>query len=83
MCWKSFRMYLINSTQLFVPCQEHFCKYVLSSKSPLVSYSIKQIKIALHFYFLKNLSLFSATKSETDHSAKNIIWAHFHLLVSS
>ena len=39
-CWKSFRMYLINSTQLpkilFVPCQEHFCKHFLSSKSALV-----------------------------------------------
>ena len=32
--------------------------YVLSSKSTLVLYPIKQIKIALHFYFLRDLSLF-------------------------
>ena len=42
-------MYLINSTQLpkilFVPCQEHFCKHFLTSKSALVLYSTKQLKL--------------------------------------
>ena len=39
--------------------------------------------LCLCFVFLRTFLYLGASKSETDHSAKNIIWAHFHLLVSS